>query len=70
MESEKIAGAMGNINHFVFFEVCSFISAIVEEGWIKGQIQTTEIRPPQERQVSFYTSVTVRGDIISTVSGV
>lgn len=67
----KITGAMVKYKSFCFLlKGVAFISALVEEGWIKGQIQTPEIRPPQERQVSFYTSITVRGDLISTVSGV
>lgn len=68
---KKLAGAMVKYKSFCFLLKCAaFISALVEEGWMKGQIQTPEIRPLQERQVSFYTSITVRGDLISTASGV
>lgn len=68
---KKLAGAMVKYKSFCFLLKCvAFISALVEEGWMKGQIQTPEIRPLQERQVSFYTSITVRGDLISAASGV
>lgn len=73
MESEeKLVGAATKYKSFYFLLKCvAFgVSALVEQRWVKVQIQTPKIRPLQERQVSAYTSITVRGDLISTASGV
>lgn len=56
--------------YFLLKCVALVVSALVEQRWVKVQIQTPEIRPLHERQVSVYPSITVRGDLISTVSGV